>query len=154
MDFTGLEISLATILRSIALASWKTLMTGMHFDSSTIHDKMARKVHDDETRKIALVKAVHKQAATLNTPTTIFYSELEPIRRKFGVRVSRSSFDRQRHDSRSGRQFETDFIPATVTCTDIAAELPWELEQQAGSFVVRYPAQKSGNANPTPADDD
>ena len=63
-------------------------------------------------------------------------------------------FDRQRHESRSGIQFETDIIPATVTCTDIADELPWELEQQAGSFVVRYPAQKSRNANPAPADDD
>lgn len=51
-----------------------------------------KKVHEDETRKIALVKAVHKHAATLNTPTTISYSELEPIRVKFGVRVSRSSF--------------------------------------------------------------
>jgi len=72
----------------------------------------------------------------------------------FGVCVSRSTFDRQRHVSRSGIQFETDIIPATVTCTDIAAELPWELEQQDGSFVVRYPSQKSGSANPATADDD
>jgi hypothetical protein len=33
-------------------------------------------------------KAVHKQVATLNTPTTISYSGLEPIREMFGVYVS------------------------------------------------------------------
>jgi hypothetical protein len=70
------------------------------------------------------------------------------------VRINRSSFDRQRHESRSGIHFEIDITPATVTCTGLADELPSELEQEDGSFVVRYPSQKNGSANPATADDD
>ena len=90
----------------------------------------------------------------MNTPTPISYGDLEPIRERFGVQISRSSFDRQRHEARSGIHYESDIIPATVTCSDIAEELPWDLEQEGGSFVVRYPSQKNGNANPAAADDD
>ena len=31
-----------------------------------------------------------------------------------------------------------DIIKATVTCTDIAGDLPWEMEEDRGSFVIRY----------------
>jgi len=57
----------------------------------------------------------HRQCARGASPTN-----------KIGERAEKlkdAQFGRQRYDARSGIQFETDIIPATVTCTDIAAEL-------------------------------
>jgi len=40
--------------------------------------------------------------------------------------------------AKRGKLPKDDIIKATVTCTDIAEELPWDMEQDRGSFIIRY----------------
>jgi len=99
---------------------------------------MGKKLGTEETRKERMIKALHRQAASSSTPTRITYADFTPLREKYGVEFKRGSFDRISSEARSGKMPKADIIKTTVTCTDIAEELPWDMEQDRGSFVIRY----------------
>ena len=73
-----------------------------------------------------------------STATKITYADLAPLREKFGVEFKRGNYDRISSEAKSGKLPKDYIIKATVTCTDIADELPWDLVEDRGSFVIRY----------------
>jgi hypothetical protein len=100
--------------------------------------QMGKKACAEETRKKRMIKAVHRQAASSSTPTRITYADLAPLREKYDVEFKRGSFDRISSEAKRGKLPKADIIKATVTCTDIAGDLPWAMEEDRGSFVIRY----------------